>query len=277
MAIDIIGINNFLNLILVNEYIKPTFLLPESNCNSTTHPNILSEITKEFPHLKQSINYNLYDGIIISYNDYNNYTGDSVSLPNIGVLPGYPFYENFNNITDNYNSYTINVNVKLENGLTTTLFTNKCQHITEYSIESFNIFIENAMDAFYKEKYIQLLGEFAVIDVHTEIIPNISSDIIIQKLINNITLQPCDFDTIQHILFNLDFSHNFQVFFNLFFQDSNKIHKGILIGILLTSKHYLLSPFDDIQNNTEKYNHIKCIVTAWETNLTHIIKQTACK
>ena len=277
MSIDNIGINNVLNLILVNEYIKQAYLIPECKYNENNQPNLLSEITKLFPLLKHNINYNIYDGVIISYNDYTHYNGSSVTLQNIGLFLGYPLCENFNNLTNNYNTYTINVNVKLKNGLTLHLFTNICNHITEYIIECFNIFIETAINAFNKEEYIKLLGEFAVIDVYTEIISNNSNspDIIINKLINNIKLEDCDLDTIQHILINLNFSHNFQVFFNSYFQYTNKIHQGILLGIILNSKHYLLTPFQNIQNYKETYNdNIQIIVNEWETTLTHIIKQT---
>jgi hypothetical protein len=274
MSIDIIGISNFLNLILVNEYIKPTFLIPETICNNNSTPQLLSEITNAFPLLKQSINYKIYNGVIISYNDYSNYNGSSVSLQNIGLLLGYPFYENFNNTTDNYNTYTINVKVKLKNGLIENLFSNICHHITDDIIESFNICVEAAIDAFHKEKYITLMGETVVIDVYTEIIQNISADTIIEKLMNNKKLQDYDFEKIQHILIHLKFTHNFQIFFNSYFQESNNIHKGILIGLLLNSKHKLLSHFQEVDNYKETYNDIQNTVNQWEKNLTRVLHET---
>lgn len=274
MSIDIIGITNFLNLILVNEYIKPAFLIPESICNNKSHPQLLSEITNAFPLLKQSIHYKIYDGVIISHNDYSDYNGSSVSLQNIGVLLGYPFYENFNNTTNNYNTYTINVKVKLKNGVSENLFSNICHHITDDIIESFNICVETAMDAFHKEKYITLMGETAVIDIYTEIIQNISEDTIIEKLMNNNKLEDYDFEKIQHILIHLKFTHNFQIFFNSYFQESNNIHKGILIGLLLNSKHNLLSQNQELDNYKEKSNDIQNIVNQWEQNLTHILQET---
>ena len=274
MSIDIIGITNFLNLILVNEYIKPAFLIPESICNNKSHPQLLSEITNAFPLLKQSIHYKIYDGVIISHNDYSDYNGSSVSLQNIGVLLGYPFYENFNNTTNNYNTYTINVKVKLKNGVSENLFSNICHHITDDIIESFNICVETAMDAFHKEKYITLMGETAVIDIYTEIIQNISEDTIIEKLMNNNKLEDYDFEKIQHILIHLKFTHNFQIFFNSYFQESNNIHKGILIGLLLNSKHNLLSQNQELDNYKEKSNDIQNIVNQWEQKLTHILQET---
>jgi hypothetical protein len=272
MSIDIIGIDNFLNLILVNEYIKPAFLLPKGNDAKTTL--ILCEITKAFPHLKQSINYNIYDGTIISYNNYNDYNGSSIGFQNIGALLGYPFYENFNKINNNYNTYTIKVNAKLKNDLTVHLFTNICHHITEYIIEGFNIFIETATQAFHKEIYIKLLGENAVLEVHTEIIENLSTDAIIQKLINNVTLEKYDYDTIQQFLIKLNFSNKFQKFFNSHFQNNNNIHKGILIGILLNSNNYLLTQNDTPLNDKEPHRDIKFIINDWEANLTNIINKT---
>ena len=274
MAIDIIGINNFLNLILVNEHIKPAFLLSESICNETTKPHLLSEITKAFPSLKQSINYTIYDGIIISHNDYNEYKGSSISSQNIEVLLGFSFYENFNHTTNGYNTYTINFNVQLKNGSIENLFTNLCMHITEDIIELLNIFAETATETFHKEKYINLLGEFAVINLYTEIISNISPDTIIQKLVNNIKLGNDDFYKIREIFINLHFSHNFQIFFNSYFQENNNIHKGILIGIIVNSKHSLSTPIQDIPPYKDKYNEIQNIVNEWETNLMLVITQT---
>lgn len=267
MSIDTIGINIFLNLILVNEYIKPAFLIPTSNCCDSITQNLLSEITQAFPFLKQSINYKVYNGVIISHNDYTHYNGPSISSHNIGSLLGYPFYENFNNISNNYNTYTININVKLKNKTIETLFTNVCIHITEEIIESFNIFTESAMDIFNNQKYITLLGECAVIDVYTEIIQKFAFDIIIEKVINNINLEKYDLDTIHSILINLNFSENFQICFNSYFQYTNKIHKGILIGILLNSKYSLLNQLKNTQSYTEKYNK-------WESKLIKIIKKT---
>jgi len=274
MAIDIIGINNFLNLILVNEHIKPAFLLSESIRNEITTPDLLSEITKAFPLLKQSINYTLYDGIIFSQNDYNHYKGSSISLQNIESLLGFPFYENFNHTTNNYNTYTINFNVQLKNGSIENLFTNICMHITEDIIELLNIFAETATDTFHKEPYINLLGDFAVIELYTEIISNISPDIIIQKLLDNIKLENDDFYKIQEIFINLNFTHNFQIFFNSYFQENNNIHKGILIGIIINSKHSLLTPVQEIPQYKTKYNEIQNIVNEWETNLMLVITQT---
>lgn len=274
MSIDIIGRNLFLNLILVNEYIKPAFLIPESNFIESSHPHLLCEITKAFPSLKLSINYKIYEGLIISHNDYTHYDGSHITSHNIGVLLGYPFYENFTHTSNNYNTYTIKVNVKLKNGTTENLFTNICHHITEDIIESFNIFVESALETFSNEKYIHVLGDFAVIDVYTEIISNISPDIIIKKLVNNIKLENYDFDKIRDIFINLKFSHNFQIFFNSNFQETNKIHKGILIGILVNSKHSLLTPFGETPYYKEKYNDIQNIVYEWETNIMRVITQS---
>lgn len=274
MAIDIIGINNFLNLILVNEDIKPAFLLSESICNEPEKSDLLSEITKAFPLLKQSINYAIYHGIIISHNDYNDYKESSISSQNIETLLGFPFYEKFNHTTKNYNTYTINFNVKLKNGSIENLFTNICMHITEDIIELLNIFAETATEMFHKEQYINLLGDFAVIELYTEIISNISPDIIIQKLLDNIKLENDDFYKIREIFINLHFSHNFQIFFNSYFQEKNNIHKGILIGIIVNSKHPLSTPVEELPQYKEKYNEIQNIVNEWETNLMLVITQT---
>ena len=117
-SIEIIGMNNLLNCILVMENIRPSMLIQPVDYSEVSEKDkktksILDEIKKIFPKLKQSNHYQEYQGIIISKKNYNNRI--DISLEEMGKILGYPCYKDFNNIYSIKKKYKIGVYVNFEN------------------------------------------------------------------------------------------------------------------------------------------------------------------
>ena len=86
--LEIIGIENIINLILVNEGVRPAMLLQPQDHGEATGADpktkkILDAMKIEFPNLIYSENYQIYQGIIISKVNYNDQT---ISLEKMGEI-----------------------------------------------------------------------------------------------------------------------------------------------------------------------------------------------
>ena len=118
-----------LNLILVNENIRPSMLVQPKDYREKTEKDpktkaILNKIKSLFPNLKHSSDYETYQGIIISHNDYN---GKEISLEKMGEILGYPCYKDFSNIDRNETIYGVDIFVRANDYDSYQLFANICK------------------------------------------------------------------------------------------------------------------------------------------------------
>jgi hypothetical protein len=273
--IEQIGIENVLNSILVNENVRPAMLVQPANYNEATGKDtktksIIEAITKHFPTLLFSEDYQTYQGVIISKTNYN---GQEISLERMGEILGYPCYKDFNTIDPTHISYSINVYVKQKNSNETIeLFSNICKD--ETNIEKFKTFAEKAKIALNKKEYHDILNGIEIDKVDVEIEKIIPTQAIINKLINNIQLQQDELNKVQNILFNFGFSMELQLYFLEKFQYTNPIHKGILLSLLTNEVNNTLSPFTPLQNYPEEKTQVYKIIEAWEKELINILERT---
>jgi hypothetical protein len=273
--IEQIGIENVLNAILVNENVRPAMLVQPANYNEATGKDpktksIIEAITKHFPTLLLSEDYQTYQGVIISKTQYNS---QEISLERMGEILGYPCYKDFNTIDPTHISYSINVYVKQKNSNETIeLFSNICKD--ETNIKYFKTFADKAKIALNKKEYHDMLNGIEIDKVDVEIEKIIPTQAIINKLINNIQLQQDELNKVQNILFNFGFSMELQLYFLEKFQYTNPIHKGILLSLLTNEVNNTLSPFTPLQNYPEEKTQVYKIIEAWEKELIDILERT---
>jgi hypothetical protein len=265
-----------LNCILVNENVRPAMLVQPADYKEVTHKcpktkAIIEGIIKYFPNLILSTDYEKYQGVIISKIDYNG--KKNISSKEMGKLLGYPCYEDFTTIDADKINYTIDIYVKTTQYNQIQILANKCKDETK--LEEFNTLANKAEKAFAKKEYKEILNGLEVKEVYVESLPNIPTQTIINKLLQNINLDQTELDKIQNILFNFGFSMELEFYFMIYFQYNNPIHKGILLELLLKEKHNILSPFYPLQNYPEQSKKVNEIIEDWEKGLLDILKKTA--
>ena len=81
-------------------------------------------------------------------------------------------------------------------------------------------------------------------------------------------------DEISNILANFEFSDNL---YDYEFQYNNKIHKGILLNILLNNKYDILSPFYPIQYYPTQQKEVEEIKNNLENALIEVLNKTKTK
>lgn len=266
---------SLLNAILVNENIRPAMLVqPADNDESTGEDpktkSILNAIKTEFPELLQSGNYETYQGIIISKVDYNGKT--DISLEDMGQILGYPCYTDFNTINPNDTSFSITVYAYIKNGRKIPLLANQCKDETKKDI--FKQFAVKASEVFAMEKYKKKLESIEIDKIDVEIVKTVSTQSIIDKLIENENLDKYDTDKILNILFNSGFSMELQFYFIDKFQYNNPIHKGILLDLLVRENHNILSPFFPLQEYPEQDKELAVIIESLEKDLIDLLEKT---
>jgi hypothetical protein len=275
--LDIIHLDDLINVILVKEKVRPAMLFQPINYKERTHydPNshaILEEIKNTFPYLIQSGNYNTYQGVIISYENYDN---QEIDLVEMGKILGYPCYKDYGNINEDEISYSIKINAIFESGLSEEIIVNRTQDLTKLKL--FDNYVIQFEEVLRKEETIQLLGE-TINKVEVEIQETIPVIYIINKLINNEKMTHREKNEIENILYNIGFSET--ILYNCFttsFQIDNPIHKGILLGLLLNYKNDTLQPFYPLQYHPDKDEQVYEIIKKWEYSLIYILENTKIK
>jgi hypothetical protein len=265
-----------LNCILVNENVRPAMLVQPADYKEVTHncpktKAIIEGIIKYFPNLILSTDYEKYQGVIISKIDYNG--NKTISSKEMGKLLGYPCYEDFTTIDADKINYTIDIYVKTTQYNQIQILANKCKDETK--LEEFNTLANKAEKAFAKKEYKEILNGIEVKEVYVESLPNIPTQTIINKLLQNKNLEQRELDKVQNILFNFGFSMELQFYFMIYFQYNNPIHKGILLELLLKEKYNILSPFYPLQNYPIQLKKVDEIIEDWEKGLLHILQKTA--
>ena len=268
MSLIEIGLYNLINLILVKERIRPAFLLQPQNEGNENIDEIINIIKSYFPELIHSTDYSIYQGIIISYEDYN---AEIISLSKMGKILGYPCYKDYEKIDYiNDDSYTADIIVNMESGNNICVINNKC--LNESKKPTFHKIANMIKVILQKEEYIKMLGD-RVINVNVIFEDNYSINIVINKLIDNKKLNERDIDMINDILYNLGFEDNIEMESNI--QYNNPIHRGIILGLLIYFNNDLLKPFYPIESYPHEYPEIIKEIEDWKEELTKSIKRVA--
>lgn len=280
--IEKIGIENVLNSILVNENVRPAMLVQPADYKEATGKDpktkfIVDAIKERFPDLIVSEDYKTYQGVIISKTNYNDRI--DISLERMGEILGYPCYQDFEKIDPDNISYSIDVYVKQKNRQTIQtqthlFFTNICKDADEIKIKEFKEFADRAKTAFEKEEYKDVLVGFEADKVVVEVNKIVPTQIIINNLIENKTLDDDEVYKIKNILFNFGFSMELQFYFLDNFQYTNPVHKGILLSLLVKEKHDTLTPFFPLQNYPVQSKEVDEITEAWEKDIISLLEKT---
>jgi hypothetical protein len=267
MIVHEIGLYNLINLILVKERVRPAFLLQPQDKGNENIREIINAIKDYFPELIHSKDYSIYQGIIISYEDFN---GKEISLNEMGRILGYPCHEDFEEIDHiNDDTYTAEIIINMESGDDVSIINNKC--LNESKKPKFQRISNKIKDVLQKEEYTEILQD-RVIDVIVNFEDNRSINIVIEKLINNKNLNEIDIDMITEILYNLGFEDNTEMENNI--QYNNPIHRGIILGLLIYFKNDLLRPFYPLQSHPTEYPEVLKETEDWQEELTETIKNT---
>jgi hypothetical protein len=271
-----IGIEELINVILVNENVRPAMLIQPADYKEATGADektklILMSIKNNFPNLIFSEKYKgLYQGIIISKKGYDN---EVINLDDMGKILGYPCYNDFTNLDREKITYSIGLQAVLNDGKgNAEIFSNACSN---NSIRpTFDKIAMDATNVLKSNKLIKSIIEKVEV-VEYIIIP---TSIIINKLINNTILNQAEKDKIQNILYNFGFGFDIQFFFKKSFDYQNEVHKGILLGLLVYERNDPIMPFSPLQKYSKKiiqqYNDA---ISKWESELIVALQNTKTK
>jgi hypothetical protein len=267
--LEIIGPENIINLILVNEGVRSAMLLQPQDHGEATGADpktkkILDAMKIEFPHLIYSENYQEYQGIIISK---VNYDGQSISLNKMGEILGYPCYKDFEDLDRSQITYSISISATSANGQKIQILVNVCKDGVSKLFEEI---CSKANSVFSKKEYTSLFGH---ITFDLQINENIPPHKIIDKLINSETITPADIEIILNIVYNSGFNDYICDEFIKNIQYTNPIHKGILISILINSINDKLSPFYPLRFRKE-YDLVVKITTDFGIQILDTIIKT---
>jgi len=271
---QIIGMENVLSLILVNENIRPAFLFqPRIKNNKETNDTIIEKMKEEFPELHYSDKYQNYQGVIISKKNFNH--GKNISNEQMGKILGYPCYKGFSSLDMSKPIYIAEVKIVSNVGDFTVLL-NTCANKSK--IGAFQKFAERVKAAVTKEKYMHLMSLYGIsmeIDtVKVVFTKEVTPQSILDKLIRGADLNEEDKKQILQIIFNIGFSIEFQLFYEDNYQYDNPVHRGIMITMLLNFINNVLEPFIPLFQYPEQDKKVGLILQALETQLMESIKKT---
>lgn len=274
-----IGLDELINVILVKEKVRPAFLLQPIDYKETkgTDPITslkLKNIHNLFPELIFSENYTPYQGVLISY---DNFDGTYISRSDMGKILGYPCYlDTFDNDKDDYSIHVIAILKNSKycfNNIRSFIFSNRCGDKTKEIEEEFESFANKAFNTLKQYKDILTL-EIDKVIVNYDLW--VSNKNLINKITNKENLEKHYKDKVINVLYNFGFSNNFLIYFEKNFQYDNQIHIGILLSLLLNSENDLLGVIIPVQNNLtkEKCEMLDNIILRWEKDLTKVIDKT---
>jgi len=283
--------NIILNIILVNADVRPAFLLQPSNLKEATGKDkktafILSKLRDNFPELKYTEDYEIYQGIIISKKDYSGRGGHGrgqiISLNEMGRILGYPCYRDFEDLDRTKLTYVYDVIVVFTNGEKEQLIVNIGKD--REKLKEFKDFAKSAeyvlKNCDFKDIYNTVFGgaeEKQVSSVYVELYTLIPIEHIIDKIITKRADEPLSKiyeNEILNYFYNMNFSMNFQEFYKYNMQYDNMIHNGILLGLLLNKKNDTVSAFSPIQRFPIEEQRLYRITEQWEKDLMQLFTIT---
>jgi hypothetical protein len=257
-----------INAILVHENIRPAMLVQPADYGEAreTDPkmaSILHQLKSYFPELIHSSHYEIYQGTLISKKNYN---GKLINLMEMGKILGYPCYKDFE-MNRNEITYSASIVINMD-GVDHEVITNLCKtKEKQREFERLATHIQRALLG-----YTDLVG--VVQSVRVKITTIIPTTVLIHKLIHDLHFTKEDLDAVNNVMFNFGFNVDFQFFFTDNFQYKNKIHRGLLISLLLMEKNYTLSPFFPLQEYPEQNKTVLEIIHAWELEFMDVIGKT---
>lgn len=267
-----IEIDNILNAILVNENIRPAMLVQPADYNEVKGTDkktltIVNGIKKIFPDLYLTDKYEVYQGTIISKKKL--YDNKFITLDDMGKILGYPCYKDFEKLNREKPLFTLELIVSYNNNNEIQLFANVCKD--KKTLKKFNLIAKKAYEALTNKKYKNILEGININKVYVNLENIIPTQSIINKLMTNKKLTEEEIDTIINILYNLGFSDKLLEYK---FEYNNKIHKGILLDLLLKEKYDILSPFYPLQEYPEQKKEVEEITKKLENALIDILNKT---
>jgi hypothetical protein len=261
-----LDIGCLLNVILVNENVRPAFLFQpidhhESSLNGEKSKQILKDIKNKFPNL---IHYETFQGILIVKPE----TKVNISLINssceeMGKFLGYPCWEGFDNVDSSIETiYSVDVNVKI-NTTIIQLFANVCKDFYPFQ-QQYEDIAKQAKSAFEMHPHLNITDVFIEVTKY----PSINS--IIDKLVRFENIDVHDKTAISNIFYNACFTKLDSIYFDM----ENYLHRGILIGILLKEKHCLLEPFFPLKPDSIEYKETCNISKNLENDIINILNNS---
>jgi hypothetical protein len=266
-----------INLILVNEDVRPGYLIQYIDYDEciVKHPSssktfvdsLLKVINELFPNLIQSVNYEHNQGIIISKTDYNGVSGINNKL--MGKILGYPCFNDFDDLVGNKTEhYIIDIYVLLGD-YKIQIIANKCKN---KNTSEFDVISSKAQDVLRKKKYNNIFINKVFVIV--EVIKNITTQSIITKLSKNKKITKSNKKMILNTLYNFGFDDNLITYFEEGgFQYHNPVHRGLLIGLLITEKNDRIDPFCPIPDSAVK--EFDEITKKWSSDLKNVLIKTS--
>lgn len=251
---DSIGLENYMNAVLVKKEGRPAFMIQPSDYDArkaidADTRKTLDHIQTAFPELYQ---LKTGWGIILSKKKI------SLSSINddydIGKILGYPCYKDFKRVqdtTENRVSYEIIVTLKwkgIRNSIQ--LFANLCKDQSSYPVQ---LEIKKKIEAILTTD--EVLGDHVEsVELHEEIL--LSPMYLLQSLRENKKITDHEKETIINHVWNLGFSH--KIIRILEKIDINTtFHRGVLCTLLAYYIHNPLEPFYPLQNHDEQKEVVK--------------------
>ena len=263
-------INILLNAILVNENVRPAMLVQPIDYNEKKGTDkktltIVNGIKKIFPDLYLTDNYEIYQGTIISKKKIPLEKG-FISLEDMGNILGYPCYKDFEDANRDDILYEIALIASYNNNSEIQLFVNVCKD--KKTLKNFDLIAKKAFEVLTSRKYNNLLKGININRVYVNVENIIPTQFVINKLITNKKVTQEEKDKISEILYNCGFSDDLSYYD---FQYNNKIHKGILLDILIRERFDTLCP---LQKYSSQESEVDRITNKFEKGLIDVLNKT---
>jgi hypothetical protein len=270
--IDILGIGEYINTILVEKGGRKAFMIQPPDYNErTAKDNITKQkleiIHKYFPNLHQTITD--WGIIITKYKlNPNSIKDDS----DIGKILGYPCYKEYNKVRTSINNtfaFDIIVNLKSSANLKNyknkiILFTDRCLDKSTYiEHETIKNKIENILK---KDEVIGNLLESVELGFDTVINVNV----LLSKIKSNKKLNKEEMDELLNLLYNLGFSIELQFAVSDLDMD-NPFNRGIISTLLTYYMNNPLEAFFPLQQFPEHHTILFKKEQEWEKSLIQLL------
>ncbi len=210
------------NAILVNENIRPVVYIEDGT--------IIEPIKKLFPKLIYS---DFFGSVLVSKKKHAN--AEEMSPNNFGKLLGYPCYSDFENLNREIPYYSIEIIVNYDNNKNAQLFANVCKDTK--NLNKFKSIAKKAEKVFQKDEYKKMLKPIKINSVYVKTEIDIPILYLINRLISKKKLSKIEKSKINDYLYNIGTSK----IANYDFQYNNKIHRGLLIELLLRENYHIIS------------------------------------
>jgi hypothetical protein len=274
--LEIVGADVAINVILVNENVRPAFLVQPADYGEAVHTDpktarILCEIKRNFPDLIQTTAYEMYQGAIISKCDY---TGETISENDMGRILGYPSWSDFDKIdreTQPYFGIELRATVA---GKPVHLFANVCKD--QSALPKFTNIKDRTAALFrsaeVRAKYLVVLGDAEITSVEVVVSEILTTHSVIEKLIHGTPLTGDDRKKIAEVIENLSVDTETAYEIAVAVCNENRFHAGLVAQLLNCEINDSLSPFYPIQFYPNQQRECNAITRNMIVNLLRMIR-----